>query len=59
MAVSYNFAPAVLSHSRLIMSVTGIVPKVTQSVLTAAFLFAFKDVLYEQTVKLRRGIVKK
>jgi adenine nucleotide transporter 17 len=34
---------------------TGIAPKVTQSVLTAAFLFAFKDVLYEYTVKLRRG----
>ncbi|KYK55708.1 peroxisomal membrane protein PMP47B [Drechmeria coniospora] len=32
----------------------GIGPKVTQSVLTAAFLFAFKDVLYEQTVKLRQ-----
>jgi len=31
----------------------GIAPKVTQSVLTAAFLFAFKDVLYEQTIKLR------
>ncbi|KAJ1338555.1 solute carrier family 25 (peroxisomal adenine nucleotide transporter) member 17 [Microdochium nivale] len=31
----------------------GIAPKVTQSVLTAAFLFAFKDVLYEHTVKLR------
>ena len=34
---------------------TGIGPKVTQSVLTAAFLFAFKDVLYEQTVRLRMG----
>lgn len=34
----------------------GIGPKVTQSVLTAAFLFAFKDVLYEQTVKLRRKL---
>lgn len=33
----------------------GIAPKVTQSVLTAAFLFAFKDVLYEQTVRLRAG----
>lgn len=33
----------------------GIGPKVTQSVLTAAFLFAFKDILYEQTVKLRMG----
>lgn len=32
----------------------GIGPKVTQSVLTAAFLFAFKDVLYEQTVRLRQ-----
>ncbi|KAG8419056.1 hypothetical protein J3459_011550 [Metarhizium acridum] len=33
----------------------GIGPKVTQSVLTAAFLFAFKDALYEQTVRLRQG----
>ncbi|KAI2626825.1 mitochondrial carrier [Xylaria nigripes] len=31
----------------------GVGPKVTQSVLTAAFLFAFKDVLYEQTLRLR------
>ncbi|KAF4969376.1 hypothetical protein FZEAL_10236 [Fusarium zealandicum] len=31
----------------------GIGPKVVQSVLTAALLFAFKDVLYEQTVRLR------
>ncbi|TDZ37935.1 Peroxisomal membrane protein PMP47A [Colletotrichum sidae] len=37
----------------------GIGPKVTQSVLTAAFLFAFKDVLYEQTVKLRSIAAKK
>ncbi|KAK2000227.1 mitochondrial carrier [Colletotrichum falcatum] len=37
----------------------GIGPKVTQSVLTAAFLFAFKDVLYEQTVKLRSIASKK
>ncbi|KAI2615164.1 mitochondrial carrier [Hypoxylon sp. NC1633] len=36
----------------------GIGPKVTQSVLTAAFLFAFKDVLYEQTVKLR-GVTRR
>ncbi|KAM0463549.1 hypothetical protein ACHAPV_002088 [Trichoderma viride] len=33
----------------------GIGPKVTQSVLTAALLFAFKDVLYEQMVRLRMG----
>lgn len=37
----------------------GIGPKVTQSVLTAAFLFAFKDVLYEQTVKLRQATARK
>ncbi|KAK3944496.1 mitochondrial carrier domain-containing protein [Diplogelasinospora grovesii] len=37
----------------------GIGPKVTQSVLTAAFLFAFKDVLYEQTVLLRNRMAKK
>lgn len=41
------------------LTVAGIGPKVTQSVLTAAFLFAFKDVLYEQTVKLRRKIPAK
>ncbi|KAF2462446.1 peroxisomal membrane protein-like protein [Lineolata rhizophorae] len=34
----------------------GIGPKVTQSVITAAFLFAFKDVLYEMSVKARRAI---
>ena len=33
----------------------GIGPKVTQSVLTAAFLFAFKDVLYEASVRLRKN----
>ncbi|TLD33736.1 hypothetical protein PspLS_00907 [Pyricularia sp. CBS 133598] len=37
----------------------GIGPKVSQSVLTAAFLFAFKDVLYEQTVKLRGTVARK
>lgn len=31
----------------------GIGPKVTQSVLTAALLFAFKDALYDRTVRLR------
>ncbi|KAL2350461.1 peroxisomal membrane protein PMP47B [Cryomyces antarcticus] len=34
----------------------GIGPKVTQSVITAAFLFAFKDALYAQTIKARRAI---
>ncbi|KXX81658.1 Peroxisomal membrane protein PMP47B [Madurella mycetomatis] len=37
----------------------GIGPKVTQSVLTAAFLFAFKDVLYEHSVRLRGSVAKK
>jgi adenine nucleotide transporter 17 len=32
----------------------GIVPKVSQSVLTAAFLFAFKDVLYDAMIAARR-----
>lgn len=32
----------------------GIGPKVSQSVLTAAFLFAFKDVLYDSMVAARR-----
>ena len=32
----------------------GIVPKVTQSAITAAFLFAFKDVLYDVMVAARR-----
>ncbi|KAH8677710.1 mitochondrial carrier domain-containing protein [Xylariales sp. PMI_506] len=36
----------------------GIAPKVTQSVLTAAFLFAFKDVLYAHSVRLRGTAVK-
>ncbi|KAL8971073.1 MAG: hypothetical protein Q9183_001221 [Haloplaca sp. 2 TL-2023] len=34
----------------------GIGPKVTQSVLTAAFLFAFKDALYDASVKLRQRV---
>ncbi|PYH42791.1 putative peroxisomal membrane protein Pmp47 [Aspergillus saccharolyticus JOP 1030-1] len=39
----------------------GIGPKVTQSAITAAFLFGFKDVLYEAMVSIRkrgRGISK-
>ena len=46
-------------QGRITNMITGIAPKVTQSVLTAAFLFAFKDVLYEQTIKLRRKIPAK
>ncbi|KAJ5908006.1 hypothetical protein N7495_000688 [Penicillium taxi] len=38
----------------------GIAPKVTQSAITAAFLFAFKDVLYETMVTMRkRGAIRK
>ena len=38
---------------------TGIGPKVTQSVITAAFLFAFKDVLYAYTVQARKKLARK
>lgn len=38
---------------------SGIGPKVTQSVITAAFLFAFKDALYGMTIKARRSIAAK
>ncbi|KAK5088083.1 hypothetical protein LTR05_002299 [Lithohypha guttulata] len=34
----------------------GLVPKVSQSVMTAAFLFAFKDVLYDATIAARRRL---
>jgi adenine nucleotide transporter 17 len=36
------------------MLVPGIGPKVTQSAITAAFLFGFKDVLYDMMVAARR-----
>ena len=35
----------------------GIVPKITQSVITAAFLFAFKDALYDLSIQARRRIL--
>jgi adenine nucleotide transporter 17 len=34
----------------------GIGPKVTQSVITAAFLFAFKDALYAYTIQARKKL---
>ena len=34
----------------------GIGPKVTQSVITAALLFAFKDVLYTASVRARQKL---
>lgn len=36
----------------------GIGPKVSQSVITAAFLFALKDLLYEMSVRLRHRVPK-
>jgi hypothetical protein len=39
--------------------IQGVVPRVSQSVITAAFLFAFKDVLYEMTVNARKKVAKK
>lgn len=47
-------------HAELVLTIyLGIAPKVTQSVLTAAFLFAFKDILYDATIKARRTIAQK
>ncbi|KAL6705348.1 hypothetical protein ACN47E_006997 [Coniothyrium glycines] len=37
----------------------GIGPKVTQSVITAAFLFAFKDALYAYTIRARKQLARK
>jgi adenine nucleotide transporter 17 len=37
----------------------GIGPKVSQSVITAAFLFAFKDALYEASVRARTKVAVK
>jgi len=37
----------------------GIGPKITQSVFTAALLFAFKDILYDASVKLRSKVAVK
>ncbi|KAI9661423.1 MAG: hypothetical protein M1831_003156 [Alyxoria varia] len=37
----------------------GIGPKVTQSVITAAFLFGFKDILYEAISKSRRTLASR
>lgn len=45
--------------SRAALTVIGIGSKVTQSVLTAALLFAFKDALYDASVKLRRTVAAK
>lgn len=50
---SFFFKKKELKKKKKKLTVTGIGAKVTQSVLTAALLFAFKDVLYEQTVRLR------
>lgn len=38
---------------------SGIGPKVTQSVITAAFLFAFKDALYGYTIAARKKIAQR
>jgi adenine nucleotide transporter 17 len=44
---------------KLKLIVLGIGSKVTQSVITAAFLFAFKDALYDASINLRRKLAKK
>lgn len=56
----YRGAFTSINNLKLLLTCTiGIGPKVAQSVLTAAFLFAFKDILYEQTIKLRSGAARK
>jgi solute carrier family 25 (peroxisomal adenine nucleotide transporter), member 17 len=49
----------VLPMVQLLTQEQGIVPKVSQSVLTAAFLFAVKDVLYDAMVKARQKVATK
>ncbi len=56
MAVSVQLSGMWYGHAD---TLAGISAKVTQSVLTAAFLFAFKDVLYDATIKARRRIALK
>jgi hypothetical protein len=48
-----------LGLAQIAHKLAGIGPKVTQSVLTAAFLFAFKDALYDMTVQARRSLAAK
>jgi adenine nucleotide transporter 17 len=47
------------NSARSMLTSLGIGPKVTQSVITAAFLFAFKDALYAYTIAARRKIALK
>ena len=49
----------VIREERWIGLYKGIVPKITQSVITAAFLFAFKDLLYEMSMQARKKIPAK
>ena len=46
-------------NKQMLTIFAGIGPKVTQSVITAAFLFAFKDALYDMIVQARRKIPAK
>lgn len=53
-----SFTPLNLENDWLTRDI-GIGPKVTQSVITAAFLFAFKDALYDMSVQMRRKVPAK
>ena len=60
--LSFFFTPLSICHDSLCANSTwdiGIGPKVTQSVITAAFLFAFKDALYDMSVQMRRKVPAK
>lgn len=54
-----SVADDVDARSNAWLTALGIGPKVTQSVITAAFLFAFKDALYSYTIAARRKIAMK
>ncbi len=54
------FTPFLLLLDRTdLIGNVGIGPKVTQSVITAAFLFAFKDALYDLSVQMRTKVPAK
>ena len=54
------FSSVAVKNGRILTRIpAGIGPKVTQSVITAAFLFAFKDALYAASVRARNTIPAK
>lgn len=54
-----SLARLITVYELLSLRLAGIGPKITQSVITAAFLFAFKDALYDAIIKFRQSTAKK